>query len=155
MISLSGISVGTIRLKHGQGRIKEEDHLSQYNEVFFLKNVSHLNKTMLTNGADCNNRFTNFQTLRTFFSGISNSLVNSELVMFKTLNEMLQKGCTIFRRCSASIKWVSHGEFHIFWVKPERYSQTCVHIGTLKERYHTILSKGKQYMVSRQHKSLI
>lgn len=57
MISLSGISVGTIRLKHGQGRIKEEDHLSQYNEVFFL------NKTMLTNGADCNNRFTNFQTL--------------------------------------------------------------------------------------------
>ena len=110
---------------------------------------------MLTNGADCNNRFTNFQTLRTFFSGISNSLVNSELVMFKTLNEMLQKGCTIFRRCSASIKWVSHGEFHIFWVKPERYSQTCVHIGTLKERYHTILSKGKQYMVSRQHKSLI
>ena len=26
---------------------------------------------------------------------------NSELVMFKTLNEMLQKGCTIFRPCSA------------------------------------------------------
>lgn len=26
---------------------------------------------------------------------------NSELVMLKTLNEMLQKGCTIFRRCSA------------------------------------------------------
>ena len=76
MISLIRISVGTTRLKHGQGRIKEEDHLSQYNEVFFLKNVSHLNKTMLTNGADCNNRFTNFQTLRTFFSGISNSLVN-------------------------------------------------------------------------------
>lgn len=76
MISLSGISVGTTRLKHGQGRIKEEDHLSQYNEVFFLKNVSQLNKTMLINGADCNNRFTNFQTLRTFFSGISNSLVN-------------------------------------------------------------------------------